>query len=112
MGSISYESAQVFLSDIIELFSSSIVSELTNVSNTIVYHIPNLCEPLNLYKLSLKYSDCKFVNFESELFPSLTLNFWSPVHVNVFSTGKVVILGKNSLSCINNVVFWINKNLL
>ena len=47
----------------------------------------------NLYKLA-KVTKCWF---EPELFPALRLTKYDPVCVNVFSTGKIVILGLKNL---------------
>ena len=54
----------------------------------------NLRLGINLYKLS------KLINcwFEPELFPALRLNKYDPICVNVFSTGKIVILGLKNIN--------------
>lgn len=49
---------------------------------------------INLYKLSCVLDDCCF---EPELFPTLRINKYKPLCVNVFASGKVVILGLKSL---------------
>jgi len=42
--------------------------------------------------------------FEPELFPALRLHAYDPLCVNVFSNGKITILGLKQLS--NNDLFW------
>ena len=54
----------------------------------------NLGQMINLYKLS-KLTRCWF---EPELFPALRLNKYDPICVNVFASGKVVILGLKNLN--------------
>ena len=52
-------------------------------------------ETINLYKLSLKLQNrCMF---EPELFPALRMLDYNPYCVNVFSTGKIMIIGIKKL---------------
>jgi TATA-box binding protein (TBP) (component of TFIID and TFIIIB) len=53
----------------------------------------NIHKTINLHKLSKK-TKC---TYEPELFPALRLLNYNPLCVNVFSTGKVVILGLKTL---------------
>jgi TATA-box binding protein (TBP) (component of TFIID and TFIIIB) len=47
----------------------------------------------------------KFIYYESELFPALTLNRFGSCHVNVFASGKVVITGikRTNFMCCHDV---------
>ena len=111
MGNVDFESAHSFLQDIVELFNSQIDTSLCNVSNTIIYKIEK-DTPINLYQVALLYNNYKHVRFECELFPSLSIHIWNPVHVNIFASGKVVILGRDSIMYIHEIISWINKNIL
>ena len=52
-------------------------------------------ESVNLYKLSMKLQNrCMF---EPELFPALRMLDYNPYCVNVFSTGKIMIIGIKNL---------------
>ena len=52
-------------------------------------------EGVNLYKLALKLD--RDGMFEPELFPGLRFIKYNPLCVNIFSSGKVVILGIKTL---------------
>jgi len=54
----------------------------------------NIGVAVNLYKLA-RITKCWF---EPELFPALRLTKYDPICVNVFSTGKIVILGLRNLN--------------
>ena len=45
--------------------------------------------------------------YELELFPALQLRIWPGVHVNIFQTGSIVILGKNAESLYSTILDWI-----
>lgn len=49
--------------------------------------------------------------FECELFPALSIAYFNPLHVNLFSTGKVVILGNDALNKCKDIIKWINKHI-
>lgn len=49
----------------------------------------HLGQSINLYKLSNVLDCC----FEPELFPALRINKYNPLCVNVFASGKIVIVG-------------------
>lgn len=51
-----------------------------------------------------KYSDLVF--FEPELFTAMKLLKWSDVHINLFFTGKTIILGRNALKRSSEVRHW------
>ena len=61
--------------------------------------VVNLKETINLYTLT-KITKCLY---EPELFPALRLMKYSLTCVNVFSSGKVVILGLKTLNFENQV---------
>ena len=62
-------------------------------SITVTY---NVGHRINLLKLAQLMS-CSERVYEPELFPALRMTKFNPICVNVFSTGKVVILGLKSL---------------
>ena len=51
---------------------------------------------VNLYKLSIRLGQGAM--FEPELFPGLRYNKYNPLCVNIFSSGKVVILGIKTMN--------------
>jgi len=55
----------------------------------------NVGQTVNLYKISMKLG--MQVSYEPELFPALRLLKFNPLCVNLFSSGKIVILGIKSL---------------
>jgi Transcription factor TFIID (or TATA-binding protein, TBP) len=63
-------------------------------SVTVTCHIGN---QINLLKLARQMPHKERI-YEPELFPALRMTKFNPICVNVFSTGKVVILGLKSLS--------------
>lgn len=70
------------------------INDLEIQSITVTY---NLGRQINLLKVA-KQLTCKRCMYEPELFPALRMKRFDPICVNVFSTGKVVILGLKSLS--------------
>ena len=67
----------------------------------------NLKQSLNLYKLSLKLNCI----FEPELFPALRWLKYNPMCVNIFATGKVVVLGIKHLQY-ESIIQTIKNDLL
>ena len=59
----------------------------------------NLKQTINLYKLA-RITRCMY---EPELFPALRLTKYNPTCVNLFSSGKIVILGLKNLYYNNQV---------
>lgn len=90
----------------------SIIQPLCKVSETVVFQLDSLHLPINLYKFSHEYKKDNRILFEPELFPSLSLHYWKPLHVNVFSTGKVIILGFNASHFVSTIRDWINIHLI
>lgn len=71
----------------------SLQYDIKNIRLQSLSIVVNLGTVINLYKLS-RITKCWF---EPELFPALRLTKYDPICVNVFSTGKVVILGLKNL---------------
>ena len=74
--------------------------------------ILDLKQNVHLYKLAniLKH-ECVF---EPELFPALRCNIFNPICVNIFSSGKIVILGIRTLEfkeTVNNIFEYILKHI-
>ena len=70
------------------------VDDLEIQSITLTY---NVGHPINLLKVAKQLTSKQCI-YEPELFPALRMKRFDPICVNVFSTGKVVILGLKSLS--------------
>ena len=73
----------------------------------------NFGSRINLLKVS-QIMPCTDHMYEPELFPALRLTKYNPICVNVFATGKVVILGVKSLayqSLLNSIArdLWVYK---
>jgi len=111
MGKISLDDAQSIV-DFIKIIYSSITTSLHLVSQTYVFKLDaNVC-PVNLHHIAKLYKNDVNVRFECELFPALSLHYWRPVHVNVFSNGKVVVLGNNSRDLLSSIYNWLFMNIL
>ena len=72
--------------------------------------VDDIGESINLYKLAHKLPKGSFM-FEPELFPALRLVNFNPLCVNIFSSGKIVILGVKNLSY-QNLIGQIRKLIL
>lgn len=68
--------------------------EIKNIQMQSLTVVVNMGVKINLYKLA-RIVKCWF---EPELFPALKIVKYEPLCVNVFSTGKVVILGLKNLN--------------
>ena len=78
--------------------------DIQNIRMQSMSVVINLGIRINLYRLS-KLTKCWF---EPELFPALRLNKYDPICVNVFSTGKIVILGIKNLNYkvyVDNIIY-------
>lgn len=111
MGRVSLAQAQSTIQSLSFIFHS-VIEPLLQVSETVVFQLDSLHLPINLYKFAHEYSNDINVQFEPEIFPSLTLHYWKPLHVNVFSTGKVNVLGLNARDSINTIHEWLDFHLL
>ena len=72
--------------------------------------VEKLNQTLNLHKLSVML-DCDAM-YEPELFPALRFLKFNPMCVNIFSTGKVIILGIRVDDCENIVSDIMNTILI
>ena len=111
MGRVSLTQAQTAISDL-HLIYHSVVEPVVQVSQTVVFQLDSMHLPINLYKFAHEYSNDSNIQFEPELFPSLSLHYWKPLHINVFSTGKVTVLGFNASASINTIREWLDLHLL
>ena len=68
--------------------------DIQNIRMQSMTVVINLGLGINLYKLS-KLIKCWF---EPELFPALRINKYDPICVNVFASGKIVILGLKNIN--------------
>ena len=68
--------------------------------------------PINLYYVANHFKHDTNVSFNPEVFPALSLHYWNPIHVNIFSTGKIIVLGNNSINLLTEIYEWIFYNLL
>lgn len=94
----------------IDFIYSDIHTPIQLVSQTLAFIISY--SSINLHSTKRILSHDPNILFEPELFCALCLNHWKPVHVNVFSTGKVVILGKYSMKYADEISKWIQCNIL
>ena len=106
MGKATFESVQSTLDFITSILDSHVVVPLCKVTETVVFKLNK--SNINLYKLVFNAQPCVL---ELELFPALSLNLWKPLHVNVFSTGKVVLLGKNALDKKDEIEKWLIERI-
>ena len=68
-----------------------------------------LSKQINIYKLSQKMQgNCMF---DPEIFPALRYTKYDPMCVNVFSNGKVVVLGIKSFDC-EDLIQQINDDIV
>jgi len=111
MGRAALDKALVHLESIHSIYSD-IITALHLVSQTFVFQIDIAMCPINLHYIAKYYTHDINVRFECELFPALTLHYWRPVHINVFSNGKVVVLGKDSEKYLTEIEDWINNTIL
>jgi TATA-box binding protein (TBP) (component of TFIID and TFIIIB) len=66
---------------------------------------------INLNKLSEKIPSHKRI-YETELFPALQITLFAPIHVNVFSSGSVVLLGVKDLTVAQAIVDHLKEDIL
>lgn len=111
MGRLNLEEAQSTIHSLNTIYSS-IESPLQHVTETVVFNLDSLHVPINLYKFASEFCNDNRIQFEPELFPALCLQLWKPLHVNVFTSGKVIILGKNASDSFCKIRDWLNFQLL
>ncbi len=111
MGRVSLSQAQHVIDSLNDIYYS-VTSPLVQVSQTVVFKLDSLHLPIDLYKFVAEYKTDDKICFEPEIFPSISLHYWKPLHVNVFSTGKVIVLGCNALQSIQDIRDWLDFQLL
>lgn len=111
MGQITLSKAKTLI-DSMSIIYSSIESPLTNVSQTVVFQLSSMYVPVNLYAFKTYFHLESKIQFEPERFPSVTLHFWDPLHVNIFSSGKVIVLGYNACAYIQTIRDFLEFHLL
>ena len=84
--------------------------KIENIKVQSVTVVEKLNQILNLHKLSVML-DCDAM-YEPELFPALRFLKFNPMCVNIFSTGKVIILGIRVDDCENIVSDIMNTILI
>lgn len=111
MGKASYANASFILSCISFIYSD-ITTSLSCVSQTVVFQVPTLLCPIPLYTFKNAFPNELAVQYEPELFTALSIKYWKPIHVNLFSTGKVVVLGKDALKYKSDIDEWLTIHLM
>lgn len=76
---------------------------LKHISDTVVFQLPY---QISCYFFAKKYYKDNII-YESELFPAISIHEWAPTHVNLFHTGKVTVLGKNSIALVPTIYKWL-----
>ena len=71
------------------------------ISETITLKLDVSC-PINL--LDYAHTHPHLFTFEPELFIGMHVSYFKHAHVNIFSTGKVVILGRNAQDTVQHVI--------
>jgi len=66
---------------------------------------------INLYLVNQKKQPCPWIIYEAELFPAMKVLYWSPINVNVFHTGKVVVMGATSRNLVNDIYLFLQQQL-
>lgn len=105
MGKATFDVVSVLLNDIIKSIDSYLIRPLTVSTQTVCFKL--VINLINLHTTVRRLTNC---TFEAELFPALSITLWKPLHVNVFSNGKVVILGKDALKSKNVIEEWLTIN--
>ncbi len=95
--------------ELVLLFSKITDMDLTCmklISETLTFEL-DFSYPINLWELANKLPH--LFTFEPELFIGMHVSYFKHAHVNVFSTGKVVILGRYAQDTVQHVVDLFNK---
>ena len=104
MGKANFDIISNLLNDIINTLDTSIITYPIIKSQTVSF---SLNRQVNLHKQNIPHS-----LYEPELFPAVSIYKFSPLHVNLFSTGKVIILGCNALNEKHVIENWLNSILV
>lgn len=110
MGNVTLDRANHILSSI-DIIYNDILEPLKCVSQTIILQLDKSLVPINLLQF-MSHFNTPDVNFNPELFPAISLHCWRPVHVNLFSSGKIVVLGKDSITLSSIIYEWIYYNVM
>src|SRR5713101_2842653 len=63
---------------------------------------------INLYLFKKSNQADRLIQYEPELFSALRLLYWSPINVNVFHTGKIVVMGAKSRELLPTIYDYVN----
>lgn len=70
-------------------------------------------DTVTLLSRPIKYTilkrHCPYLTYEPELFPAIHIRKWPDVHVNLFHSGQVVILGRQALLRAREVQQWLDS---
>jgi len=94
------------------LVTSSLPLKITNIKIQSLTVSKNFGRTINLYELSVKLNHDAM--YEPELFPALRLLKFNPLCVNIFSSGKIIILGIKSFdydAIVSNIMKTILDNI-
>ena len=106
MGKSDLNTVSIILDNIVKCLDTSISIPLTISTQTVSFQLDVV--HLNLHNIAKCIPNCMF---EAELFPALTIDLWKPLHVNVFASGKVIILGKDSVHMKPVIEEWLLSKL-
>ena len=71
-----------------------------------------LSVPVDLHLAYQKLENRTLFVYEPELFPSLQILKWRPICVNVFHTGRCVILGRNARASLFDIINFLNATFV
>jgi len=111
MGHVNFNVVK-FLTNILQPIYKCIQIPISYVSETVVFQLDKCLIPVNLYHMNFAFKNDYNIQFEPELFPALTIHYWKPIHVNLFSSGKVIVLGKDAMTKCTEIYEWLFLNLL
>ena len=97
MGLLNYSKAK----DIIQTLVPHFLSGLELQTETVKFKVP----PVH-YNFHRRYDEQ--ILFEPEIFPAIHLKQWKDVHVNLFHSGQVIVLGKHALERAHEVKDWLD----
>ena len=82
--------------------------EIYHVSSTVSTKIPSDLISLDYFA---NRNSQPGVLYEIELFPALQLRMWPGVHVNIFQTGSIIMMGQNAEALCSNILDWIFEHM-
>lgn len=110
MGNVTLEKANNVLTGL-HIIYSSIKVPLSCVSQTITFQMDKSLLPINLYNFVNNINNINVI-FNPEIFPAVSIHYWKPTHVNLFTSGKVVVLGKDSVKLSYDIYEWLYFQVL